>query len=375
MKSSSVSQSNHSVRTVQPKSRIWNIVKSGILILVIFVVVVTAFGAGYQLVGTWQDARRFPQQGRSIPLGTDFGNTSLNLDCSGLGRPTVVLDSGIGVPAIGWIKVQPEVAKFTRVCSYDRAGYGWSDAGQEPRTSVQIARELRTLLTAAGEVGPYILVGHSFGGFNVREFTKLYPVDVSGVVLVDGAHEDEEKRISEILPYTVVEQEERIDLRNAKLNQFLTPLRIHLGIQRLEVATGWGTPNYGVLQSKQDFPKIFRQELLYLRQQKKFQDAVASESKAFAESIAQVRAAGNLGDCPLIVLTAGLPYPPDPLLTKEEMNKESDLWINVLQAQEAHLSSRGKQIIVPDSSHMIPFKRPDRVIDAIREVFGQVSGK
>jgi pimeloyl-ACP methyl ester carboxylesterase len=375
MKSNSISQSNRSVRTVQRKSRVCKIVKSAILILVILTVVVTAIGAGYQVVGTWQDARRFPQQGRSIPLGPEIRTTSLNLDCSGLGRPTVVLDSGIGVPALGWIKVQPEVAKFTRVCSYDRAGYGWSDTGQEPRTSVQISRELKALLAGAGEVGPYILVGHSFGGFNVRVFTKLYPADVSGLVLVDGANEDEEKRINEILPATVVEQEQKIDLRNAKLNQFLTPLRIYLGIQRLQVASGWGTPNYGVLLAAQDFPKIFRQELLYLRQQEKFQDAVTSESKAFGESIAQVRAAGNLGDRPLIVLTAGLPYPPDPLLTKMEMNKESNLWINVLQAQEAHLSSRGKQIIVPDSGHMIPFKRPDTVIDAIRDVFGQVSGK
>jgi pimeloyl-ACP methyl ester carboxylesterase len=326
-------------------------------------------GALYQIIGNWRDARRLPQRGKSVQAG----QVKLNIDCSGdrsgPGSPVVILDSGIGVPAIGWIAVQPGVAKFARVCSYDRAGYGWSDGGPEPRTSVQIAKELKTLLNAAGEEGPYVLVGHSFGGFNVRVFTELYPTDVLGIVLVDGAHEDEEKRINEMLPVAVVEQEKRNDLWNAAVNQFLMPLRIRLGIQRLQVATGWGTPSYGVLRSTREFSREYRQELLYLRQQEKFQNAVASEIKAFAESIAQVRAAGNLGERPLIVLTAGKPYPPDPLLTKEEMEKQDNLWINVLQAQEGHLSTRGKQIVVQDSNHMIPFERPDSIISAIHEVW------
>ena len=79
-----------------------------------------------------------------------------------------------------------------------------------------------------------------------------------------------------------------------------------------------------------------------------------------------------MGDRPLIVLTAGKPYSPDPLLTTEEMDRQNNLWINVLQAQEAHLSTRGKQVIVPDSDHMVPFKRPDAVISAIREVWDEV---
>jgi pimeloyl-ACP methyl ester carboxylesterase len=345
------------------------IVKWLLVAVVILAVGAVTTGAGYQTVGTWRDSRRFPQRGRSVQAG----QVKLNIDCSGdrkgPGSPEVILDSGIGVPAVGWIKVQPEVAKFARVCSYDRAGYGWSDAGPEPRTSLQIAKELKILLNTAGEKGPYVLVGHSFGGFNVRVFTELYPADVLGVVLVDGAHEDEEKRIDELLPVAVVEQEERNDLWNARVNQFLTPLRIHFGIQRLQMAIGWGTPSYGVLQSTRDFSTEFRQELLYLRQQEKFRNAVASESKAFAESIVQVRGAGNLGDRPLIVLSAGKPYPLDPLLTKEEMERQNNLWINVLQVQEAHLSTHGKQIIVPDSGHMIPFQRPDTVISAIHEVW------
>jgi pimeloyl-ACP methyl ester carboxylesterase len=84
-----------------------------------------AVGAIYQVFGNWRDSRRFPQRGRSVQAGT----LKLNIDCSGAGRPTVILDSGMGVPALGWFAVQPEIAKFARVCSYDRAGYGWSDPG------------------------------------------------------------------------------------------------------------------------------------------------------------------------------------------------------------------------------------------------------
>jgi pimeloyl-ACP methyl ester carboxylesterase len=355
--------------TPHSNSGIWTITKAIIITLAMFAISSGVAGFGYQTVGTWRDASRFPQQGRSIGLGPRFKNISLNLDCSGQGMPTVILDSGMGVPAVGWTKVQPEVAKFTRVCSYDRAGYGWSDSGPKPRTSVEVVKELRTLLNNAGENGPYILAGHSFGGFDVRVFTELYPADVVGLVLVDAAHEDEEKRIDEMLPAAVVQQEDRNYLWDARMDRFLTPILIHFGIQRLQVATGFGSPGYGILAATRNFSKEYRQELLYLRQQKKFQDAVASESDAFAESSAEARAAGNLGDRPLIVLTAGKPYASDPLLTKEEMDKQNDLWINVLQAQETRLSTHGRQIVVPDSGHMIPFKRPDAVICAIREVW------
>jgi pimeloyl-ACP methyl ester carboxylesterase len=269
----------------------------------------------------------------------------------------------MGVPALGWIKVQPEVAKFARVCSYDRAGYGWSEPGPEPRTSLQIATELKALLDAAGEKRPYILVGHSFGGYNVRVFTRQYPNEVVGIVLVDASHEDEEERIDSMLSAAVKEQEKKDEDRSEKLDRILAPLRIHLGIERLEVANGWDTPSYR--------SKDLQEEFLYLEQQTKYKHAVGSEGKVEEQSAAQARAAGNLGDRPLIVLTAGKPYGPDPLLTKEDLDKQNNMWINVLQVEEAHLSTRGRQIVVPDSGHIIPSERPDTVISAIHEVWSE----
>jgi pimeloyl-ACP methyl ester carboxylesterase len=136
-------------------------------------------GTLYEMIGRWRGAQRFPQRGHLVQAGS----IRMNIDCSGQGSPTVILESGSGGPSVDWLMVQPEVAKFSRVCSYDRAGYGWSDSGPEPRSSLQIAHELKRLLQAAGEKGPYVLVGHSMGGYDIRVYTGQYPNDVAGMVL------------------------------------------------------------------------------------------------------------------------------------------------------------------------------------------------
>lgn len=118
----------------------------------------------------------------------------LNLYCMGSGSPTVVFDSGWGDWAPAWSKVQPQIAKWTRACSYDRAGTGFSDLGPMPRTSVRIAKELHTALHRAGIAGPYILVGSAFGGDNVRTFADLYMGEVAGLVLVDADPDDLEPK-------------------------------------------------------------------------------------------------------------------------------------------------------------------------------------
>src|SRR5207248_97521 len=121
----------------------------------------------------------------------DIGGRSLHLYCTGKGSPAVVLEAGAGDFSLDWSYVQPGVARFTRVCSYDRAGYAWSDPGPRPRTARQLALELRTGLRKAGIKGPYVLVGQSFGGFLVRAFARCYPKEVVGMVLVDCPHENE----------------------------------------------------------------------------------------------------------------------------------------------------------------------------------------
>jgi pimeloyl-ACP methyl ester carboxylesterase len=331
-----------------------------VLAIIAFTLLLICPGAAYEAIGSWRDSTRFPQHGKNVQAGS----IKLNLDCSGQGGPTVVLESGGGMPAFAWFKVQPEVAKFTRVCSYDRAGYGWSGPGPEPRTSGQIATELRALLATAGERGPYVMVGHSLGGFNVRVFAGRYPDDVSGVVLVDASHEDQNSRMQNLLPPDIQAQEKANEKRDALLGGYVYPLLIHLGVQRLVLATPLAA---GILPPYLSETQL--EELLYLENKAKARQAFSSEMDHFTESAEQVRAARNLGVRPLIVLTAGKDEVDDPLLTKADREAQQNLWINVLQVEEAHLSTAGRQIVVSDSGHMIPLERPDAVVSAIREVW------
>lgn len=338
------------------KGRFWRITKRVLQVFVVLVVLAAICGAAYQAIGNWRDARRFPQEGRSVALGAAFPDVALSMDCSGQGSPTVILDTGLGVPAAGWKFVQPEVAKFARVCSYDRAGYGWSTPGPMPRTSGEIVKELHALLAASGEQGPYVLVAHSFGGFNVRVYTKEYPADVAGLVLVDTSHEDQESRMTGSLKTFMKNQTAQVEFQK-KVAKAL----IFFGIARL-TAGGDGPPN---------LPKSFLQEVRYLQLQPKFVDATVSELQNFSASADEVRGAGNLGERPLMVLTAGKEEDAKDLpkgLDKKDLDEFRKIWMNELQVQETHLSTRGKQVIVTDSTHMIPFERPEKVIAAIREV-------
>lgn len=121
----------------------------------------------------------------------DIGTHRLHINCIGKGSPTVIIDSGIGGFSLEWIKIQNSLEDNLKVCSYDRAGYGWSDPGPRPRTTARISNELRLLLTASKIPGPYVLVGHSFGGYNTRYFASKYPGLTAGLILVDSSHPEQ----------------------------------------------------------------------------------------------------------------------------------------------------------------------------------------
>jgi alpha/beta hydrolase fold len=139
--------------------------------LFVLIAILALAGASYEAIAGGGDAHRYPPPGQLV----DVGGERLHIDCVGEGSPTVVLESGLGGSSLDWRLVQPELGKTTRVCAYDRAGMGWSDPSPQPRTPRQIADELHTLLTHAGIAGPYVLVGHSLGGKNVRLFALTHP--------------------------------------------------------------------------------------------------------------------------------------------------------------------------------------------------------
>ena len=154
--------------------------------LVGFVVALLALavaGAIYQVIATERAERAYPPPGEMV----DVGGHSLHINCVGQGSPTVLLDAGSGGFSAQWVRVQREVSGTTRVCAYDRAGMGWSEMGPEPRDAKQITSELHTLLSKAGIEGPYVLVGHSFGGMYMQTYAARYPDEVAGVALVDSS--------------------------------------------------------------------------------------------------------------------------------------------------------------------------------------------
>jgi pimeloyl-ACP methyl ester carboxylesterase len=121
----------------------------------------------------------------------NIGSHRLHINCVGEGSPSVIIDSGLGGFSLEWFKIQNNLSKDVRICSYDRAGYGWSDPGPRPRTTARITRELSTLLAEAKIPGPYLLVGHSFGGYNIRYFASEYPELVAGLVFIDSSHPEQ----------------------------------------------------------------------------------------------------------------------------------------------------------------------------------------
>ncbi len=318
--------------------------------LCLVIVCLAIAGALYEVMGRWRDARRFPQRGHLVQAGS----IRMNIDCSGHGSPTVILESGSGGPSVDWLMVQPEVAKFARVCSYDRAGYGWSDSGPEPRSSLQIAHELKQLLQAAGENGPYVLVGHSMGGYDIRVYTGLYPNDVVGMVLVDASHEDQELRAPES-----IRKWSQKNLKHPGWKKLKYFFQLHFGWARLTADRD--APAF--------WPQAFREEEDFLTLPTKHEFTTIDEDQVFSTlSAAQVRSAGNLGDRPLIVLTATRQDDIAPEIPPKDAEAEEDLWVHQLQPELARLSTNGKQIVV-DGSHEIPTEHPEVVISAIHEVW------
>lgn len=316
--------------------------KSKVLLTILASLSILAIvGAVYQQVGSRMDARRSPEPGRLV----DVGGYRLKINCVGTGSPTVILESGLGDLLSEWQPVQLQISSFTRVCSYDRAGYGESDAGPLPRTSLQISRELHALLQNAGEHPPYILVGASFGGYNVRVFNGKFPNEVVGMVLADSPQEDQ----YELLPSAWTQFSTQLLSRWQGQAEWMPP-QIMLGIARLRFRKVLGPDASLILQSK------------YLK-------ARASELKEIQISAEEARASGTLGNKPLVVLTAA--QQDNALrgtLSPEDFARFQNIWVRTLQPRLVQLSTHGKQVLMSDAGHDIPRERPESIVDAVRGI-------
>lgn len=306
--------------------------------LLVFVVAVAAVGMIYENIFEARDRRFNPSTGRRF----DVGGYKMHIDCVGDGSPTVILESGLGDSYISWHKVQPQIAKFTRVCSYDRAGLGYSDSSPQARTSKIIATELHALLKAAGVPPPYVLVGHSAGGYHVRVFTNLYRNEVAGMVLVDASHPDQDNRFPQKLKNMEGSWE-----REAEFLEYTMPF----GIPRLI-----GLCDSDATERAADC---------------NFHAAAegVAELKTFPASAAETASTGSLGDLPLAVLSHD-PDKPSADLPADIAKPINDAWVQ-MQQELAHLSTRGTQLTAKGSGHYIQIDRPELVVEAVHNVVDQ----
>ena len=275
------------------------------------------------------------KQSESDVPGTlvNIGTHRLHIHCQGNGNHTVVVDTGLGATSIEWNHIQSSIAKRTRICLYDRAGYGYSDPGPLPRTSSYIVDELYKLLTHADVKGPYILVGHSFGGYNMQLFAGRYPHLTAGVILVDSSHMDQYSRF--LAPPI-----------NVKTSP---PNKSRLGF------ISFSTP-----QLHPNLPDEVRNDVLKIMLTQSMRYAMAYEFYNFRQSADEVKDTNLFPNTPLLVLTRGERVYPQ--------NQKGDLmevlWMQ-LQSELSERSVYSAHVIADKSGHFIHLDQPQLVIDSI----------
>jgi pimeloyl-ACP methyl ester carboxylesterase len=310
-------------------------------------------GSGYERFCRAQDQERFPQIGLSVDVGGRF----LNIHCLGDGGPAVILNSGANQPGYQWRGIQAQIARFARVCWWDRAGTGWSELGPFPRTAEANARDLHMLLQASGTKPPFVMVGYSVGGHDIRLYNALYADEVAGMVLVDAAHEEEAERIGEWgrgrRPARWLWYPGYLAARVLAATGVLRMTR-HQGQPRL--IPDWTERQSAILAHLQRRPEAF---------------AAAISSGGSLTNDALVRKAGGFGDKPLLVLTAGSAGQPSPE-SDDEVAAYREVWVHELQPKLARLSTQGKQVIVPNATHGTILELPEVVTTAVKEVVDDV---
>jgi pimeloyl-ACP methyl ester carboxylesterase len=304
--------------------------------------------------------------GQEIPAPpgklVDLGGHRLHVNCSGNGGPAVLVELGLGDFSFEWILVQNEVARFTRICTYDRAGHAWSDPGPQPRTYAQINLELRDALRKLGVRGPYVLVGHSFGGPVVRQFAADYPKDVAGMVFVDTVHQDQR----------VVIQGKAVQLRATADGRPIPPAREKLtDAERTTRKPLVPSPGGTVSAPLDRLPAAEQKLSLWAAAQAGVQEAENSErtwSPEYLKRMHDTPQKGILGAIPLVVLTRAeggysnkLDLPAEQL-EADRLRQQKEL---------AELSTNGTQKVLK-CGHNMHLECPGDVVAAIREVVERV---
>lgn len=295
---------------------------------------------------------QYPAPGELVEVD---GNR-MHIRCEGTGSPTVVMEAGSGDCSLSWALVQQNVSAFSRVCTYDRQGYAWSDPVPGPLTASNVTGRLHTLLSRANVSPPYVLVGHSLGGVYVRYYTHRYPDEVAGMVLVDPGSEWQMIRTGDDFAR---EQKAAIGMKTSLLR----------GMGK-EAANGTFAKNLSLVQNYCN-PKLPAYEYHAFQAlwatEPSFWEACAVEGESGFSIWEEVSRENitSLGNIPLIVISSGqdMGFSADP-----KKNRYANTVFRTLQKEMAAESLQGKYFIASDSSHYIQIDEPDLVTGAIRSV-------
>lgn len=317
--------------------RLRRITIATVVIVLVLVGALVATTARYERAARRQFAQAYPPVGELV----DVGGRRMHLDCRGSGSPTVVFESGLDVyGSQSWTKVHDAIASTTRACTYDRAGKMWSDPSPHAPDGVAVASDLHAALTAAGESGPLVLVGHSVGGAYALTYAQHYGDEVAGLVLVNSFHPDQFERLPDPdLPLSTDKWD--IDQLGARL--------AWTGLTRM--ATAQDRPENAPGDAGVRIQRYLPTSLA----------ALVAERGAIRETLRQAGDSRELADRPLIALTASRQKQPD----KQEQA------MTAMHRDLASWSSAGRQATVPDSGSFIQNDQPEAVIAAVNDVVGR----
>lgn len=253
----------------------------------------------------------------------DVGGYSIHMLCKGQGEPTVLIDAGLGDDSSDWFDIQNQSSLDTRTCVFDRPGYGWSDAGPQPRNSLIISNEISKLVQKAKIPGPFVLVGHSFGGYNMRVFAANHPNQIAGMVLVDASHESQYEKLNINLPKLI----------DRKGNILILPKSSDLISEKAQA---------------------LRERAIH---------AARAEISALYQSSLQVKRYHDIPRVPLVVISRGL----SEWKNREDAEAREKIWVE-LQQDLWKLSPLSQHIFANYSGHDIHLDQPELIVAAIADV-------
>ncbi len=292
----------------------------------VFVAIIAT--TGLQAVLSHLSLRDNPPPGSLVELN----GRKVHVLCAGEGSPTVILEAGLPASSLTWMSVFSEIAELTRVCAYDRPGYGWSQPTTSPRTAETIVQELRVLLQSTDTQPPYILVGHSFGGLLMQLYATRFPNEFTGMVLVDSSHPDQAHRT--------------LDLQEIDTISFAMKTLGPIGIVRLLFPVPAGNPeSRDVSVREQERELLMTSRTLW---------TATREMSGLRESLRQVtESTVDLGSKPLVVLSEG--------------RRRAESW-QALQEDLSRMSTNSEWQVVDGAGHFVQHDQPDVVVDAVRRV-------